>query len=153
MNFQKQKGMALVIGLVMLMLLTIMGISSMSNTTQELKIACNFQNHNDAFQAAMSCVDTAIAQTPPGDMTPDLVNGVAIDVNCVIPGSTTSAVSSVQYLGCRRRENSSLKAGAGLSSENVFDVTTRSVALGCSGQAVSNIVQAVAARTGQECNE
>jgi len=146
MNFKKQKGVALVIGLVMLLVLTIMGITSMSNTTQELKIACNFQNHNDAFQAAMSCVDMAIAQTPPGSLNPDSV----ITVNCAIPGSTTAVVSTVRFLGCRPRQGSSLKSGFGF--ENIFDISTRSVALGCSGQAISNVVQAIGAKTGIPCN-
>jgi len=146
MNFKKQKGVALVIGLVMLMLLTIMGISSMSNTTQELKIACNFQNHNDAFQAGMSCVDVAISQTNPGTLDPD----VAVTVNCIIPGSTTSVVSTIRYLGCQTIQGSSLKSG--LAFENVFDISTRSVALGCSGQAVSNVVQAIGARTAGGCD-
>ena len=145
MNIKKQKGVALVIGLVMLLVLTIMGISSMSNTTQELKIACNFQNHNDAFQAAMSCVDMAIAQTPPGNLNRTDV----ITVNCAIPGTATSVTSTVQWLGCRTRKGSSIKSGAGY--ENIFDISTRSTALGCSGQAISNIVQAVGAKTARPC--
>jgi len=141
MNFQKQKGVALVVGLVMLLLLTIMGISSMSNTTQELKIACNFQNHNDAFQASMSCVDTAIAQSNRGNLIPNQVT----TVNCAIPGSTTAVISTIEYLGCQVVQGSSLKSGA--AYELIFDIATRGTAQGCSGQAVSNIVQAIGVRT------
>lgn len=51
-NFSKQNGAALVVGLVVLLIMTLLGVSSMSVTTTELKMASNNQNRNTGFQAA-----------------------------------------------------------------------------------------------------
>ncbi|MCK4710281.1 MAG: hypothetical protein KAU21_16810, partial [Gammaproteobacteria bacterium] len=125
MNFKKQKGVALAVGLVMLLVLTIMGISSMSNTTLQLKIACNSQTHNDAFQASMSCINDSITKVDRAGQWPQLNN-------CVIANSNTSAAVSTDYLGCQVAIGSSLETAA---SENVFEVSSQAVATGCGGQA------------------
>jgi len=142
-NFQQQKGVALVLGLVMLLVLTIMGVSSMSNTTLELKIACNSQTHNDAFQAAMSCVNSSIPQVDKAAPFPQ-------DFNCVLPGTNTSAQASVTYLGCQRTTGGSLDRAP---AENIYSVSTTGVATGCGGQATSRIVQAVGVKIAQDCTD
>lgn len=141
MNVRKQKGVALVIGLVMLLVLTIMGISSMSNTTTELKIACNFQTHNDAFQGAMSCVEDALSQTSLGATYP-------FDVTCEVPGSNSKVVATIDELGCEQVTGSSLQVAA---YRNIYAIDTQSAAQGCGGEARSHIVQAVGLRTPQDC--
>jgi len=143
MNFKKQKGVALVIGLVMLLVLTIMGISSMSNTTQELKIACNFQTHNDAFQSAMSCVNRAINNVDRAAAMPQVFD-------CEIDGFPATARGTLDYLGCQVAQGSSLKVAA---YENVYDIDTLATAAGCGGEAFSHIVQAIAIRTAKPCAE
>lgn len=55
-----QRGAALIIGLLMLLVLTLIGVSNMSMTTVELRMAANQQNKNHAFQAAESGIETAI---------------------------------------------------------------------------------------------
>ncbi len=52
-----QRGVALAVGLVALLMLTMLGVSSMNMTSLELKVAGNTQNHNKAFQAASSMLD------------------------------------------------------------------------------------------------
>lgn len=47
-----QNGAALVVGMLVLLVMTLLGISSMSTTTTELKMASNNQNRNTGFQAA-----------------------------------------------------------------------------------------------------
>lgn len=143
MKFQKQKGVALVVGLVMLLVLTIMGISSMSNTTQELKIACNFQTHNDAFMGAASCVDSAIDQVDRNAAFPQEFECVLADFNAVVK-------STVDYVGCQVVEGSSLRIGA---YENVYDIDSSAVATGCGGEAFSHIVQAIGIKTAKPCAE
>lgn len=143
MKFQQQKGVALVLGLVMLLVLTIMGVSSMSNTTLELKIACNSQTHNDAFQAAMSCVNSSIAQVDKAGTWPQVFN-------CQIPGANTTAVATVEYLGCQRVDGGSLEKAA---AENVYSVASDGIALGCGGQATSQVVQAIGIKSAQDCTD
>lgn len=48
----RQSGAALVIGLVLLLVITVLAISGMNTATTELAIARNNQNHEYAFQAA-----------------------------------------------------------------------------------------------------
>ncbi|MCW8988026.1 MAG: PilX N-terminal domain-containing pilus assembly protein, partial [Gammaproteobacteria bacterium] len=48
----RQKGMVLILVLSLLVALTILGVSSMSTSTLETKMANNFQDRNAAFQAA-----------------------------------------------------------------------------------------------------
>ena len=57
----KQQGAALVVGLVLLMILTILGISGMNTATLQLTMASNAQFHQDAFQAAETGIDLAMA--------------------------------------------------------------------------------------------
>lgn len=49
---KKQKGMVLIVVLSLLLALTILGVSSMSTSTLETRMANNFQDRNAAFQAA-----------------------------------------------------------------------------------------------------
>ncbi|MCK5263286.1 MAG: pilus assembly protein PilX, partial [Gammaproteobacteria bacterium] len=44
----RQAGVVLVMALVMLMVLTLIGVSSMSSSTLEMKVATNMQQHNTA---------------------------------------------------------------------------------------------------------
>lgn len=50
----EQKGVALVMALVILVILTILGISAMKSSTLELKMAAGIQDNTMAFQAAES---------------------------------------------------------------------------------------------------
>ncbi len=53
-TMRRQKGIALVISLVMLLLMTILSVSSMKSTILEEKMAGNYKNRNTAFQAGES---------------------------------------------------------------------------------------------------
>ncbi len=57
-----QRGAVLVVGLILLMVLTVLGISSMNTATLELVMAGNTQSHQQAFQAAETGIDISIAQ-------------------------------------------------------------------------------------------
>ncbi len=143
MNFQKQKGVALVVGLVMLLVLTIMGVSSMSNTTTELKVACNYQTHTDAFQASNSAVEYGISQVSPGMASP-------MTLTHEITGSNSVVDLIIEDLGCRQVNDNSLKFAA---YEQIYSVDSRAVSTGCGGEAFSNIVQAVAVKKATDCTE
>lgn len=63
MNLRKQQqGAALIVGLVLLMVLTVLGVSGMNTATLELTMASNTQFHQDAFQAAETGIDISIAR-------------------------------------------------------------------------------------------
>ena len=68
MNFQalidrkRQQGAALIIGLLLLVVITILAVSGMNTATTELAMARNNQTYENAFQAAETGLETALAQ-------------------------------------------------------------------------------------------
>ena len=61
-QFKKQQGAALVVGLIMLVVITVLAISGMNTATTELAMARNDQNYENAFQAAETGLENALAQ-------------------------------------------------------------------------------------------
>jgi hypothetical protein len=58
----RQQGAALVVGLILLVVVTVLAISGMNTATTELAIARNNQNYENAFQAAETGIETALSQ-------------------------------------------------------------------------------------------
>lgn len=63
----QQKGAALVVGLMILLLATFLAVASMNNANVQERMAANSQNVNLAFQAAESAVDEQVALVVGGD--------------------------------------------------------------------------------------
>jgi len=59
---KRQNGAALVVGLILLVVVTVLAISGMNTATTELAMARNDQNYENAFQAAETGLEQAIAQ-------------------------------------------------------------------------------------------
>ena len=58
----KQSGAALIVGLILLVVITVLAISGMNTATTELAMARNDQNYENAFQAAETGLEQALAQ-------------------------------------------------------------------------------------------
>ena len=64
---KNQSGVVLVVSLVMLVVITLLGVSNMSVSTTDLRISANSQLKNIAFQASQSTTDMVISlQTQAG---------------------------------------------------------------------------------------
>ena len=61
-QIQKQQGAALIVGLILLVVITILAVSGMNTATTELAMARNDQNYENAFQAAETGLEYALAQ-------------------------------------------------------------------------------------------
>ncbi|HEY8520234.1 MAG TPA: pilus assembly PilX N-terminal domain-containing protein [Gammaproteobacteria bacterium] len=61
-QLRRQTGATLVVGLVLLLVLTVLGVSGMNMATLEITMASNTQFQQDAFQAAETGIDVPIAQ-------------------------------------------------------------------------------------------
>ena len=72
-NYNKQHGAALVVGLILLVVITILAISGMNTATTELAMARNDQNYENAFQAAETGLEELLSLT-----TFDPVGGATI---------------------------------------------------------------------------
>lgn len=56
-----QQGAALVVGLILLVVITVLAVSGMNTATTELAMARNDQNYENAFQAAETGLEAALA--------------------------------------------------------------------------------------------
>ena len=59
---RQQTGATLIVGLVLLLVLTVVGVSGMNTATMELTMAGNAEYQQDAFQAAEDAIDIAIGR-------------------------------------------------------------------------------------------
>ncbi len=87
----KQRGAVLVLALVLLMILTVLGISGMTTATLELTMAGNAQFYQQAFQAAETGIAIAIAR---GDFDA-AIGGTGIVLPPTTLGDGSSSVQAV----------------------------------------------------------
>jgi type IV pilus assembly protein PilX len=73
-----QNGAALVVGLILLVVVTVLAISGMNTATTELAMARNDQNYENAFQAAEAGLEQAMAQ---GQFNTNAVTSVTQNIN------------------------------------------------------------------------
>lgn len=90
----RQQGAALVVGLVLLIVLTILAVSGVVSATFELRMVRNTQNQERAFQAAEAAVEDALAN-------PVLSTSAAFtQPTMAVPNSTYDTYSyNLQYVG------------------------------------------------------
>ena len=69
-NPRRERGAVLVIALVLLLALTVLGVSTMSTAKMELRMAANNQFLENAFQLAETGLDTVLAQLNAGTIPP-----------------------------------------------------------------------------------
>lgn len=97
---RQQQGAALVIGLILLLILTLLAVTGMNTASSELIMAGNEQFRQNAFQAAETGIEQAITvlATVPQTGTPVTVADVAVPGSEV--GSTVDEYSTEsQYMG------------------------------------------------------
>ena len=106
----RQHGAALVIGLILLVVVTVLAISGMNTATTELAMARNDQNYENAFQAAETGLEQALAQGSFDTLAPVTFTTVvnAYDsVEAVIEFEDTTVVPDSAF---------SLGAGSGIAA-------------------------------------
>ena len=86
---QRERGAALVTSLILLLILTIVAISGMNTATLELVMAGNTQFHENAFQAAETGIDRAIASRNFSTSTPVVVPATAMPNGATFQTATT----------------------------------------------------------------
>jgi hypothetical protein len=107
----RESGTALVMALVILMILTILGISSMNTSIMEERMSGNIQDLNRAFEAAESGLSRAINTAGAFDLFKETQN----DFDFGTGSSATKAHVVTKYLGSTKP-----KPGTGYSAVN-FD--------------------------------
>jgi type IV pilus assembly protein PilX len=93
----RQQGAALVVGLLLLVVLTLLAITGMNTASSELIMAGNEQYRQNAFQAAEAGIERAVSMLPTIPQS-----GAAVLVpNVTVPGSTTgdTFTTASRYVG------------------------------------------------------
>jgi len=123
----RQHGAVLVMALVMLTVLTLIGVSSMSSSTLELKVAGNTQQHDIAFQAAQTIIDITASDDPANTnnyqvfITDSAAPGFEQIINYASADGKATAQSATFWVGCKKNIGSSLEEGKAPAS-NFFNV-------------------------------
>ncbi len=101
----KQQGAALVVGLILLVVITVLAISGMNTATTELAIARNTQSYENAFQAAETGLEQAISQ---GGFSTTGNTNVTTTIN-----SHDSVTARIQYEESTRVPDRAFSLGVG----------------------------------------
>ena len=96
----EQSGATLVVGLVLLMVLTVIGVSGMNTATMEVTMAGNAQFQQDAFQMAETAIDIPIATrnfTTVAPTTLNWLNDANYDRQAVTTFQLTTPVPDIAF--------------------------------------------------------
>ncbi len=90
---KRQNGAVLIVGLVLLLVITVLAISGMNTATTALAMARNDQNYENAFQAAETGLESALAQagrfsTTTVDLTQNIRNHDNVSTRIVFEETT-----------------------------------------------------------------
>lgn len=144
----KQNGAALVVGMVVLLITTLLGISSMSRTTIELKMASNAQMHNSGFQAAAAALEQVLLDPIVTLVDWDVIDTATVQTAAVTNLTSTQMSATVQYIGCRQVPTGFSLTGAGGSFKGlIHQVTANGQAVNTSGDVLGSSTQALGVQT------
>lgn len=129
----QQRGMALIVCLIMLLLLTMVGVSSMQNATLQEKMAGSVKFRNESFQAAELALrvgENAVAAS-------SFVLGPCADENCLPPPATDYGARTTA--GSGSRNITWVAAGTSLYGVQNIGTTTAPVnpPTGCTSQSTT----------------
>lgn len=132
---RRQQGAILVIGLVLLLVLTVLGISTMSTASLELSMAGNDQFQENAFQLAETGIDTTISALNNGTPVPAPLNpGVCPGLGA--PVAVPAMGGSVAVQLCFQGDIPDITGGSSLGKIRQYHYLNQSQGL-AQGQATS----------------
>ena len=126
-HIKQPRGAVLMMSLVMLTVLTLIGVSSMTSSTLELKVSSNMQQHDVAFQAAQSVIDVAASTDPVNTNNYQVFKTDPVDplfeqvINYNSTDGNGTAQAATFWVGCKKNIGSSLEEGKAPAS-NFFNV-------------------------------
>lgn len=113
---RSQKGAALIVGLLLLVIVTLLAVTAMGTANTELVMAGNEQFRERAFQAAETGLEMAVKKARSGDADVPMVRAEHFDTpDTVMPSEALDTYASVlTYVGATNLVEESSKA-AGIS--------------------------------------
>jgi type IV pilus assembly protein PilX len=115
---KRQQGAALIIGLMLLVVITVLAVSGMNTATTELAMARNDQTYENAFQAAETGLENALAQGNFSTVAPVVITPTT--------GTYEVVSATINYEGSTLVPDRafSLGAGSGIAAYH-FQVTSQ----------------------------
>ena len=99
-----QRGVTLIVSLIMLLLITILAVTSFRLATANLQIAGNMQHRQEAMAAAQSAIEQVVSSTQftttPANAVPNPCNGVANTTCTDVNGDGLTDITVVVTLNC-----------------------------------------------------
>lgn len=126
----REEGVALVTSLILLLVLTVLGVSTMSTASMEIRMAANDQFLENAFQLAETGLDSDLAQlnigalAAPAATNPGNCSPATAPVAVGNPAETFS--NTICYIG----EGIAFNNSAGLVNNYYFQDNSQATALG-----------------------
>lgn len=120
-TLHQQSGAVLIISLIMLLVMTIIGVTAMRSSTLEEKMAANTMNYNITFHAAESAIENALDDTT--SLVQAIVTNSPVSVDLDVGDSSITSNADVTYLGSGIALGFSLGQNASAFSSYRFDAT------------------------------
>lgn len=138
MGMRKQRGMALIVGLLILGVVALVSVSAMRGSTTQEQMAANNQNQILTFQAAESAIRTVIGEVagvvdrPAGENQNVFSQAIALGAATPNPptrtltnlGSGAESIATVTYGGTAPSPGFSLDVSAGSVVAHQFTITS-----------------------------
>lgn len=136
----RQRGTVLIVSLLILLVMTLIGVSAVSTTSLEEKMATSFQHSEITFQATESTINAVIQEGTPGSQGYDgandpLVSAVSagvgdtsttrtfnMDPNGLLPNTTLTGTATIVYNGETIAPGYSMKVGGGGIADHTFTI-------------------------------
>lgn len=110
---RRQRGIVLMVALVMLVIITLLAIMTLGSATTEQKIAATGHFHNMGFQGAESAIEGAM--TDVGHLSAALISSTPVNRSLNLGTTTVTAAAQTSYLG-----NASNLLGYSLGGQSQF---------------------------------
>lgn len=131
----QQKGVALLMSLIILLILTILGLSALTSSTNQEQISSNIQQAKTSFYSAQSAVN---GYTNEGNAGNDLTNNahiLALTRAAANPANINSTAAADALERCVAADGSNSANCATAYLQGVFKARTRAWYRGCAGPA------------------
>ncbi|MGB2942525.1 MAG: PilX N-terminal domain-containing pilus assembly protein [Candidatus Macondimonas sp.] len=94
---RRQRGIVLMVALVMLVTITLLAIMTLGSATTEQKIAATGHFHNMGFQGAESAIEAAMTDVP--HLSAALISSTPVDRTLNLGTTPVTAAARTSYLG------------------------------------------------------
>lgn len=135
---RQQQGVALVMALVILLIMTLLGITAMGTSSLEEKMAGNIQEATRVFEAAESGLNSAFSDSSAFNLNAPTTKSYTFD-----SGKSGSASVTTTFLNTSNAKRSANASGAGFKVANFEQTSTATTLTGAKSEIRQGVAQAM----------